>query len=205
MNQRYPVPVDRHLFEEAIQRSRFLTTLAPAGTVAEAVAFIDEMRGRYPDATHHCWAYLVGPPGSSVHVGMSDDGEPHGTAGRPMLHVLHHGGVGDIAAVVTRWYGGTKLGKGGLVRAYSGGVQQALATLPTREKVCFLERFARLPYAHVRTLRRLAGAHEVEITDETYAADVTMTLRVPEDRLSRFSTELVRETAGRVDLEDTGS
>jgi uncharacterized YigZ family protein len=132
---RYPIPAARHRVEEEILRSRFVTTLAYAPTVEEARAFIDEVRVEFDDASHNCWAYVVGQPGSTAQNGMSDDGEPHGTAGRPMLTVLLHSGVGDIAAVVTRYFGGTLLGKGGLVRAYSGGVQYALESLPTAEKV----------------------------------------------------------------------
>jgi len=199
---RYPIPAARHRFEEEIQRSRFLTTLAPAATVDEATAFIDEMRATHADATHNCWAYLVGPPGTSTHIGMSDDGEPHGTAGRPMLSVLSHGGLGDIVAVVTRWYGGTKLGKGGLVRAYSGGVQQALPGLPTTEKIHYLTRVARLGYAHVAAVQRIAATREVEIAEEVYGAEVDLTLRIPEDRFEAFCRELTGETAGRVSLRE---
>ena len=108
---RYPVPAKIQRYSEEIQRSRFITTLGPAHEVAEARDFIDKIRTEFADATHNCWAFLVGPPGSSGHVGMSDDGEPHGTAGRPMLQVLNHAPVGDIVAVVTRYFGGAKLGK----------------------------------------------------------------------------------------------
>ena len=155
MSDRYPVPAEVHRVEEEIQRSRFITTVAPADSIAVATAFIDQMRAAYADATHNCWAYLVGPPASSARVGMSDDGEPHGTAGRPMLNVLSHSGVGDIAAVVTRYYGGTKLGKGGLVRAYSGGVKLALASLPLLERVARRRVRLLLDYTAVTLLRRL--------------------------------------------------
>src|SRR5690606_17190774 len=126
----YPIPAATHRTEQTIQRSRFIATLAHAPTVDAARARIDDVRAGFPDATHNCWAFLAGPPGSTAHVGFSDAGEPHGTAGRPMLDVLLHSGIGEVAAVVTRYYGGVKLGKGGLVRAYGGAVQHALATLP---------------------------------------------------------------------------
>ncbi|NLG62975.1 MAG: hypothetical protein GX539_12100, partial [Candidatus Cloacimonetes bacterium] len=100
-----------------VQRSRFIATLAHAPDVESARAFIEEVRAEFPDATHNCWAFVAGPPGSTSHVGFSDAGEPHGTAGRPMLDVLLHSGIGEVAAVVTRYFGGVKLGKGGLVRA----------------------------------------------------------------------------------------
>ena len=120
---RYLIPAGRHRVEQEVQRSRFLTTVEPVASAEEARAFVARVSAEFPDANHHCWAFVVGPPGSTASVGLSDDGEPHGTAGRPMLTALLHGGVGDIAAVVTRWFGGELLGKGGLVRAYTGGVQ----------------------------------------------------------------------------------
>ena len=109
-NPRYPIPASLHRVEQEIERSRFITTVAPAPTVEEAKAFIARIREEFPDANHNCWAYVVGPPGSTGMAGMSDDGEPHGTAGRPMLTALLHGNVGDVAVVVTRYFGGTLLG-----------------------------------------------------------------------------------------------
>src|SRR5512136_3037013 len=132
---RYPVPAGSARVEETILRSRFIASAAPAATVEEARAFVAALRAEFSDATHNCYAYVAGPPGSTAQVGMSDDGEPGGTAGRPMLAVLLGSGVGDLVAVVTRFFGGTKLGTGGLVRAYSGGVKAALAQLPLQEKV----------------------------------------------------------------------
>ncbi len=119
---RYAIPAARHDVEQVIDRSRFLCTVAPTSTVEDAQAFVRDIAHEYPDATHHCWAYVIGAPGSSDRIGLSDDGEPHGTAGRPMLTVLQHCGMGDIAAVVSRYYGGVKLGTGGLVKAYGGAV-----------------------------------------------------------------------------------
>jgi uncharacterized YigZ family protein len=183
---RYPIPAEEHRVEEEIMRSRFITTVAPAATIEEAQAFIESMRQSFPDATHNCWAYLVGPPGSSGRVGMSDDGEPHGTAGRPMLNVLSHAEVGDIAAVVTRFYGGTKLGKGGLVRAYSHGVQLALETLPTVEKIAYVSCVLIADYAQVTRLKRLLEAQQILIDEETYEMDANFKIRVPEDGRTEF-------------------
>ena len=104
-----------------------------------AAALVARLREEFPDANHHCWAFVVGPPGSTARVGSSDAGEPSGTAGRPMLEALVHGPVGDAAAVVVRWFGGVKLGTGGLARAYSGAVRDALEVLTERERSCRLE------------------------------------------------------------------
>ncbi len=132
---RYLIPSHPHRVEEVILRSRFITAADHAPDAATAHEIVATIRGESPDATHHCWAFVAGPPGSTTSVGMSDDGEPHGTAGRPMLNTLLHGEVGEIVAVCTRYYGGTKLGTGGLSRAYSGGVKLLLESLPTQERV----------------------------------------------------------------------
>lgn len=200
---RYPIPAGEHQVEEEILRSRFITTAVPATTVEEAQAFIARMRETYPDATHNCWAYLVGPPGSSARVGMSDDGEPHGTAGRPMLNVLSHCGVGDIACVVTRYYGGTKLGKGGLVRAYSGGVQLVLQDLPTKEKVDYLRLEMVVPYNYVTLIRKAMERLEIVCVSENYETDVTYLLDIPEESRDIFIQEIDNLTAGEAlwDLE----
>src|SRR5829696_7482787 len=159
---RYPIPAAPHRTTDVISRSRFITTIEHASTVEEAEAFVARMRAEFPDATHNCWAYVVGPPGSTARVGMSDDGEPHGTAGRPMLTMLLHGGLGDVAAVVTRYYGGTKLGTGGLVRAYGGAVQEALLGLPRAERVEYAELDIGVEYPHVAAVQQLLPAYEGE-------------------------------------------
>lgn len=195
---RYPVPAAAHRVEQVVDRSRFIATVAPAPTVADAQALLRAVREAYPDATHHCWAYVVGPPGSTGQVGMSDDGEPHGTAGRPMLTVLLHGGVGDVVAVVTRYYGGTKLGTGGLVKAYGGAVQAALATLPRRHRVDAVALTVRVGYAAIGAVQPLWAAHEAVVRREAYEAEVTFTLEVPGDRvegLVRAVTDATRGTA----------
>ncbi len=200
-DDRYPVPADRHRVTQEIERSRFITTVAPAATLEEARAFIDEVRAEFPDANHNCWAYVVGPPGSTAAIGMSDDGEPHGTAGRPMLTALLHSGVGDIAAVVTRYFGGIKLGKGGLVRAYTGSVQQALETLPTRERVETATLEIVLEYAALTPVQQVLEEHEAEIVAEDYAADVTLTVELPESRLAGFRAAVLDITRGRAAIE----
>jgi len=122
--------------ETEVKHSRFLAALRRVESAADAAAFTDEQRRLYPDARHHCWAFVVGDEPASRAERSSDDGEPGGTAGVPMLQVLHHRDVVNVAVVVTRWFGGIKLGAGGLVRAYSGAVAVALdsATLVPRER-----------------------------------------------------------------------
>lgn len=194
---RYPIPAARHRVTQEIERSRFITTVAHAPTIEDARAFIASVREEFPDATHNCWAYVVGPPGSTAAIGMSDDGEPHGTAGRPMLTTLLHGGVGDIAVVVTRYFGGIKLGTGGLVRAYSGSVKHALETLPTRERVDSTTLDVEIDYASITPVRQLLAAHEARVVGEEYGARVTLTVELPTERAEGFRAAVLDETAGR--------
>src|SRR5690606_36834028 len=134
--------------------------VAHTPTVPEAAAFIAGMRAECPAATHTCSAYVVGPPGSSGRSGMSDDGEPQSTAGKPMLGMILHGDTGDTAAVVTRYYGSTKLGTGGLVRAYGGCVQRTLQEMPRSERVDREELVVTVEYAALEGVRANALEHE---------------------------------------------
>lgn len=182
----YPIPAGVTRVEEDIKNSRFISTITHADTVDGARAFIDGVRKGFGDANHNCWAYVVGPPGSTRHVGAGDDGEPSGTAGRPMLAVLLGSGVGDVVVVVTRYFGGVKLGKGGLVRAYSGGVSRCLREM-TRDRYVELASIkVTVPYAFVDPLRRLAPDHSAEIIAEVFAADATFNFRLPASRADGF-------------------
>ncbi len=192
----FPVPARIHRVEETIQRSRFITTVAHAPDAEAAHSFVQRIRDEFPDATHHCWAFVAGAPGSTTSVGMSDDGEPHGTAGRPMLTVLLHSGIGEIVAVCTRYFGGTKLGTGGLSRAYSGGVKSALETLPVEELVARAHLAVQVGYPHVDGLQRLLEEVDGLLEHETYGADVRYEVRVPELRLAGFQRALADLTGG---------
>ncbi len=192
----YPVPASRHRVEASVRRSRFIATVGRASTPEEAREAVAAVRSELPDATHHCWAFVAGPPGSTVHVGASDDGEPSGTAGRPILQVLLHADVGDVVAVVTRYYGGTKLGTGGLARAYSGTVQQALEGLRTETKVVRVPVSVEVAYEHVDTLRALLDAFDVLVGEERYRESVSYELSVPRHRLSQFEDAVRDGTRG---------
>lgn len=200
---RYPVPARIHRVEESIQRSRFITTAAHAPDAAAAHAFVQRIRDEFPDATHNCWAFVAGPPGSTTHMGMSDDGEPHGTAGRPMLTALLHGGVGEIVAVCTRYYGGVKLGTGGLSRAYGGGVKAVLAELPTEERVERVALEVRVGYPEVDGLQRLLAEHEVVVEKESYGADVRYRCLVAKDGVPAFRRAVADLTRGSGTVRDT--
>jgi uncharacterized YigZ family protein len=194
---RYPIPAARVRTEIVVDRSRFLCTLAHAATPEAAHAFVREVQGEFAGATHNCWAFVAGPPGSSARIGMSDDGEPHGTAGRPMLTVLTHSGVGEVAAVVTRWFGGTKLGTGGLARAYSAAVQAALEQLPRRERVETVTLTVVVDYTHFAAVRHALPAVEAELLGEDFGAEVTLALRVPVSRLAELRLAIGNAAGGR--------
>ncbi len=193
---RYPVPARVHRVRDTIQRSRFITTAAHAPTAEAAHAFVERIRAEFPDATHHCWAFVAGPPGSTTHIGMSDDGEPHGTAGRPMLTALLHGGVGEIVAVCTRYFGGVKLGTGGLSRAYSGGVKHVLEELPTEEKVERIRMEVRVGYAHVDGVRRLMDEMEATVEEEEFGSEVRWLVGVPAPLERDFADAVAGLTRG---------
>lgn len=195
---RYLVPRETHRIEQVIDRSRFLCTVSRVNSTDEAQAFIKAMNAEFPDATHNCWAYVVGAPGSTDRIGMSDDGEPHGTAGRPMLTVLAHCGIGDIAAVVTRYYGGTKLGTGGLVKAYGGAVQECLASLPTEMRVDTVVGTFAVGYAHIGAVQQLLPTLEAEIVHQVFAVNAEFTVRLPRERSGELQSQLRNLTRGEV-------
>ncbi|MCG7568017.1 YigZ family protein [Pseudoalteromonas sp. CnMc7-15] len=131
----YSYPSEPLSYEEEIKKSTFIVHVAHTPDISAAKDFIADINRRYPDARHNCWAHVAGAPGGSHVYGFSDDGEPNGTAGKPMLNVLQGSGLGEICAVTTRYFGGIKLGTGGLVRAYGGTLNNALAQLVTQVKV----------------------------------------------------------------------
>lgn len=200
---RYLIPAQSHRTEEEILRSRFITTVAYTPTVEAAREFIGAMSSEFADASHNCWAYVIGPPGSTGQIGMSDDGEPHGTAGRPMLAVLLHSNIGDLCAVVTRYFGGTLLGKGGLVKAYSGGVQLALASLPVVERVPKAVVNLLFDYASVTPVQRLLPTFEAKLRTEQYATDVSYEIALPAERVAAFNAAVTELTNGQAILEIT--
>jgi uncharacterized YigZ family protein len=193
----FQVPARRHRVEETIRGSRFITSVARTRDEAEARAFVQEISQEFSDATHNCWAFVAGPPGETARIGLSDDGEPHGTAGRPMLETLLHSQVGEICAVTTRYYGGTKLGRGGLGRAYAGGVNLALESLPTAEKVDRTPVRIRVEYAAVDPLFRLLEALGAVREGEEYGEDVEVTAAVPTKALQRLRREVAQVTSGQ--------
>lgn len=197
---RYPIPAAETRAEIAVLNSRFIATVAPVFTVEEAKSFIQRLKHEFADASHNVPAYLVGY-GNTVIAHCHDDGEPSGTAGRPILAVLQGSGLGDIALVVTRYFGGTKLGTGGLVRAYNNAAKEVLTLLPRAEKVPTHTVMLAFPYHLLERVRLLAAEHNGRILDETFAADVTMTLLFAVPHFPPFQAALNELTHGTLTAE----
>ena len=206
MSLRYPIPdLAEGAFHESrllIRKSRFVTRIAHASSPESAKAFIEAVRAENADATHNCWAYAAGAPGDTARIGCSDDGEPHGTAGRPMLNVLLHSGVGETACVVTRYFGGIKLGTGGLVRAYQDSVQACLDSLPTRERRDTTRLELLLDYADLETVKRYLPSVEAVVVEERYLERVTLLIELPEERRAELCEGLGSRTNGRARIGD---
>lgn len=166
-----------------IKKSRFIGRAGFADTREAALAFVETMRADFPDARHHCWAYLLGNPETAASAAMNDDGEPSGTAGKPILNVIQHKGLGNVVVVVARYFGGIKLGAGGLVRAYAGATEASLANLPVVEHEPMAQRQLVLDFAQEQPLRHWAGEHEAAVCDVRYSEAVTVSLMLPQRRL----------------------
>jgi len=194
----YLVPAARHRIETEVARSRFITTVDRVETVDQAKAFIASIRTEMPDASHHVYAFRVGF-GATVTEGMSDDGEPSGTSGPPTLSILRGSDIGDIALVTTRYFGGTKLGTGGLVRAYSEAAHIALNELITEEKIEKRLLGIELPYSLFEQTKLLVAEHAGVIEEEDFAAEVMLMVRFPLVNVPDFTIALRDLSAGKVE------
>lgn len=193
----YHIPAAPAETELLVVNSRFIASLSPAFSVEEARAFQKSIRQRFPDATHHVPAFVIGH-GNSVITHCSDDGEPSGTAGRPALAVLQGSGLGDAAVVVTRYFGGTLLGTGGLVKAYGDAVREVLKLVRRAVKVPTTTIGVQLPYALFEQVQRLAAAHAGEQLESQFLADVTLMLRFRDEQLDAFLKQLSNLNAGQI-------
>ena len=198
---KFPQIPARELRKEIlVVNSRFIAAISPAFSVEEAREFIERIHGDYRDASHHVPAFIIGH-GQSIIEHCSDDGEPSGTAGRPALAVLKGSGLGDAVVVVTRYFGGTKLGTGGLVRAYTQSVQAVLEDLPRAVKAPTLTTMLVSPYSLYERIKILVGGHHGLIRDEDFGADVTISIQFLQDDYPDFRSELINLSNGAVEPE----
>lgn len=185
------------------KKSRFIATTRPVKSEEEAAAFVEEMKKKYWDARHNCYAYVIGRRGQLSRC--SDDGEPAQTAGRPMLDVLLGEGVRDICVVVTRYFGGTLLGTGGLVRAYSGAVQEGLKNSVIVEKLPGRRLRILTDYNGIGKIQYVAGQMEIPILDTEYTDQVIVTLMAPMAQADRLIAQITERTAGKAGIEGEGT
>ncbi|MEZ3501182.1 IMPACT family protein [Pantoea sp. KPR_PJ] len=187
--------------EETIKKSRFITLLAHTDGVEAARAFVQQVKEAHPDARHHCWAWVAGAPQDSQQLGFSDDGEPSGTAGKPMLAQLMGASIGEITAVVVRYYGGIMLGTGGLVKAYGGGVQQGLKQLARTRKVPMKPFALQCDYAQLSDIERLLARFDGRIDNIVYLDRIALTLALPYAHIDAFKQTLSDFSRGALSLD----
>jgi len=183
----YPSPAGESRAEIREKGSRFLAVLGPVAGEEEAKARLAAVEREFPDATHCCWAFRIGDPPRER---SSDAGEPAGTAGVPILQVLRGAGLSDVLAAVVRWFGGTKLGKGGLARAYAAAAREALPGLPVIVRVPTARLAFRIPYEKVGAVKRLVRPPEVELEAEEYGDEARLVLAAQEGRVAALREAL---------------
>jgi uncharacterized YigZ family protein len=198
---RFLIPAGEASAEITIKNSVFVGTVAHVADAIAALETVERMRRRYPDANHHAWAYAI-TGGPQAQIGSSDDGEPGGTAGRPMLAVLQGSALVEAVAVGTRYFGGIKLGTGGLVRAYSDCIRAALERLPVAEMVYHCRAAITVDYGAYGSLKYRLPRHGVRIEEETFGEHIRLSLGILPENVDAL-TELLREsTAGQVILSE---
>lgn len=200
MSKRYPIPDGEATIELQIKNSRFIGRAAYTPTVDEAKAFIEQVKQEHGGFSHAVYAFAVGH-GATVTHGMSDAGEPSGTAGRPALAVVKGCGLGDVTVVIVRYFGGTKLGTGGLVKAYTEATQLAIAALPVTEKVERTTVMVTVSYSFYEQFKLLVAKHQGQVDEEDFTTEVTFQLTFIVDDLPDFEAALLEATAGQVTVE----
>lgn len=179
---------------ERVRGSRFVADLAPVVDEAAARALVDEVRVQHPDATHHCWALRLA---DGTERG-SDDGEPRDTAGAPILRHLQGADLADVVCVVTRWFGGTKLGRGGLIRAYGASAEAAIAAATVVERPILARVAVEHDYDLSAPVQAVLAAHGADVVDEDYGTRVALLVAIPIEDVDTFVRAVVDATAGRV-------
>lgn len=190
------------LLELQEKKSRFIAQLSPAQNRDEAMNALEIAQHTYPDARHHCWGYLIGDPHQPTTAAFSDDGEPGGTAGKPILNVLTQRGIGDTVAVVSRYFGGIKLGAGGLVRAYGQAVSKALDIADLTQKVPMAQLAIQVDYPLEDLCRRTLMQHGAEDISTQYHQEVLLQCSVPELYFQQALTDLQERCGGAIKILD---
>ncbi len=200
MAKLYSIPISEIRREQIVVNSKFIATLAPAFSTEDARAFIARIKKEFVDASHNVPAYIIGG-GNTVTEFCSDDSEPAGTAGKPALAVLRGSGLGDVAIVVTRYFGGTLLGTGGLVKAYTESTHMVVNAVGRGRRVAVHVALVAIPYNLLERVRLMVKRNHGEVLDEDFAADITMTLQFPVESFDAFQTELSELSTGKLKAE----
>ena len=200
MSKLYSIPLAEIRREHVVVNSRFIATLAPVFSTEEARAFIARIKKEFADASHNVPAYIIGG-GNTVTEFCSDDGEPSGTSGKPALAVLRGSGLGDVAVVVTRYFGGTLLGTGGLVKAYTESTQLVVSAVERGRRVPVHVSMLAIPYNLLERVRLMVGRNNGGVLEEDFAGDITMTLQFPVESFESFQKELQELSAGTLKAE----
>lgn len=196
----HTVPLSEIRLEHEVLKSRFIATLAPAFSIDEARTFMTRIKKEFADASHNVPVYVIGG-GNTVTEYFSDDGEPSGTSGRPALAVLRGSGLGDVVLVITRYFGGTLLGTGGLVKAYTEAAQLVVNAAGRGKRVPVHVVMAAIPYNLLERIRLLAPRHHGQILGEDFAGDITLTMQFPADEFDAFQRDVRELSAGRIQAE----
>ncbi len=194
----YLIPSESIEFEEEIKKSLFITHLAHTPTIDSAKAFIEKIKQQHSTARHNCWGFVAGRPENSMLWGFSDDGEPSGTAGKPILAQLSGSSIGEISAVVTRYFGGVKLGTGGLVKAYGGGVQQALKRLQTIEKKITTLLQLKLDYPHISLAQSILSQYEANILNTDFSQQIDMEIEIEKRVVPEFVQAIINKSGAKI-------
>lgn len=200
MSKSFLIAVNNVEDETIINRSRFLCYIRPCESIAGAKLMLKELQQLHPQANHHCYAFLTKAADDSQGYGFSDDGEPSGTAGKPMLIALQGGGVGQVCAVVVRYFGGTKLGTGGLQRAYGGSVRQAITLLQSKIKIAMVHKTLACQYSQVDDVLHLLRQVEGQVLTQDYQQSVIFKLAIPLEKLVFMQDKLHTLSAGQLQL-----
>jgi uncharacterized YigZ family protein len=188
MSQCYPVPVGTLESELIVKKSRFIACTRRVESREEAMAFLAAVKCDFPDARHHCWAYLLGDPLSAGSAAANDDGEPSGTAGKPILNVIRHKRIGDVMVVVARYFGGIKLGAGGLVRAYGSAAEAVLSAVPLEHRRRVVERRLECDFSLEQPLRHWAERHGARVLGIEYSERVSVELALPPEAVTELTS-----------------
>ncbi|MBK6794278.1 MAG: YigZ family protein [Anaerolineales bacterium] len=196
----YLVPLTEIRREQMVINSRFIATLAPAFSIDEARAFMKRIREEFADASHNVPIYIIGG-GNTVTEYFSDDGEPSGTSGKPALTVLRGSGLGDAVLVITRYFGGTLLGTGGLVKAYTEAAQSVVNVVERGRRVPVHVAMMAIPYNLLERVRLFVSKNQGKVLGEDYTGDITLTLQFPVDNFEVFQKDMREISAGKIQAE----